>query len=60
MQRDGVTAIRTDNHSASTGAKSEGTNWVLQRQLNEARRANGELDFDAFLRIISRHYDRLD
>jgi diguanylate cyclase (GGDEF)-like protein/PAS domain S-box-containing protein len=60
VQRDGVTAIRTDTVRPPAAAKSEGTNWVLQRQLNEARRANGELDFDAFLRIISKHYDLLD
>ena len=35
-------------------------NWVLQRQLNEARLANGELDLEAFLAIVSRHYDLLD
>jgi diguanylate cyclase (GGDEF)-like protein/PAS domain S-box-containing protein len=35
-------------------------NWVLQRQLNEARQASGEVDFDAFLAIVSRHYDQLD
>jgi diguanylate cyclase (GGDEF)-like protein/PAS domain S-box-containing protein len=60
VQRDGATAIRTDTVGSSAGAKSEGMNWVLQRQLNEARRANGELDFDAFIRIISKHYDLLD
>src|SRR5450432_1475569 len=60
VQRDGATAIRTDIVRPSEGAKSGGPNWVLQRQLNEARLANGELDFDAFLRIISKHYDQLD
>jgi diguanylate cyclase (GGDEF)-like protein/PAS domain S-box-containing protein len=33
---------------------------VLQRQLNEARLATGELDLDAFLAILTRHYDQLD
>jgi len=60
LQRDGANAIRTDTVHPSTGAKSDGPNWVLQRQLNEARRPDGELDFDAFIRIVSKHYDQLD
>jgi diguanylate cyclase (GGDEF)-like protein/PAS domain S-box-containing protein len=60
LQRDGAAALRADPAQASAGVTSEATNWVLQRQLNEARRANGELDFDVFLRIVSKHYDLLD
>ena len=55
MPRDGSTAVRTE-----TARPPSGLNWVLQRQLNEARRANGDLDHDAFLAIVSRHYDLLD
>jgi diguanylate cyclase (GGDEF)-like protein/PAS domain S-box-containing protein len=60
LPRDGAKAIRTDTVQPSTGAKSEATNRILQRQINEARRANGELDFDSFIRIVSKHYDQLD
>jgi diguanylate cyclase (GGDEF)-like protein/PAS domain S-box-containing protein len=53
LPRDGATAIRTDT-------APEEVNRVLQRQLYEARRPSGEVDFDAFVRIVSRHYDLLD
>ncbi|MFI4890949.1 MAG: EAL domain-containing protein [Steroidobacterales bacterium] len=61
MPRDGATAIRTDSTARPSAAtRSDGINRVLQRQLNEARRAGGDIDFDAFMRIVSRHYDLLD
>ena len=55
LPREGASAVR-----AETARPAGGLNWVLQRQLSEARRDGGELDLDAFIRIVSRHYDMLD
>lgn len=55
MPRELATAIRTD-----PPREPAGINRVLQRQLSEARRVGGELDFDAFIGILSGHYDALD
>ena len=55
MPREGSIAVRTE-----AARQPVARNWVLQRHLNEARQANGEFDLDAFLAIVSRHYDLLD
>ncbi len=55
MSRDSATAVRTE-----PGIPSAGVNRLLERQIEESRRRNGELDVDALLQAVSLHYDRLD
>ncbi len=55
MSRDTANAIRSE---PSTPAAS--LNRLLERQLEEARRRDGDLDLAALLKIVSFHYDRID
>ena len=55
LSRDTATAYRSEPSPSDSGL-----NRLLERQLSEARRRNGELDIDSLLAAISGHYDRID
>ena len=55
MSRDAAIAARPQEALPALGL-----NRLLERQLAEARRRNGEIDLGALLRIVSFHYDRVD
>ncbi|MDE2349909.1 MAG: PAS domain S-box protein [Gammaproteobacteria bacterium] len=55
MARDIAAAVRTQ-----APLPSENLNRLLTRQLQEARRRNGDVDLGELLRIVSVHYDRAD
>jgi len=52
---DSATAVRSE-----LSLPAESFNRLLERQLSEARRRNGDVDFSALLKSVSFYYDRLD
>lgn len=55
VSRDLAAALRSEPSQTP-----EGMNRALENQLRDARGRGGELDFDALLKMVSAHYDRLD
>ena len=55
MSRDTANAVRSEPLLPTASF-----NRLLERQLSEARRRNGEMDFATLLQIVSLHYDRID
>jgi diguanylate cyclase (GGDEF)-like protein/PAS domain S-box-containing protein len=55
LSRDTANAVCSEESLSAPGV-----NRLLESQLDESRRATGEIDLEALLQIISFHYDSLD
>jgi diguanylate cyclase (GGDEF)-like protein/PAS domain S-box-containing protein len=54
LSRENATAVRSETQSPDR------FNRLLERQLNEARHRDGEIELDALLAAVSAHYDRIE
>ena len=55
LSREIAAAVRSE-----ATQRAEGLNYLLERQIAEARGRGGDLDVDALLKTVSAHYDRID